>query len=673
MVAPAELAGPALATFRMVGANVRGYPMRYAELKQVNSRIVLLPAIAVSAAFSQEPARPVALTPAQTLNIRQLSALEFSPDGLRLALQVREPAKGTTASTHVWVLDVRTSGLRQWTSSSKSDTRPHWSPDGRKLAFVSNREERAQIYWMRVDGGEAEKLTDGKNAVQDFRWSPDGKQIAFLAGEPKTEADEKKERDKDDARVVDRDDRPARIWVADLESHKVRPITKDPWRVQELNWLPGEDRLLVKATDHPESEEWKDRIYSVSLSDGQFAEIAAPRGDFRLLKVAPDGRTLAYLAAPLDGPSTHDLFVRPLNGSDSSNITGSRLDRPVHQYEWRPDGSLVAITQNGLTEELHWIKDEKMERMFSGFKLQPMDFASNREGAIALVAADSVNMPELWLSLSGAEPKQVSHFNDGWRDISLRPVESIRYRSFDGTVIEAGLIRPAGAKQNARLPLIVMVHGGPTGAWSHRFNSWGQLLAARGYLVLCPNIRGSTGYGHKFVEMNRADWGGGDFKDVMAGVDWLIQQGEADPERLGIGGWSYGGYMAAWAITQTNRFKAAVAGAGMSDLASEFGTEQGPAYDEWFFGTPYEHLEAFRKSSPITYIKNARTPTLILQGEADKTDPIGQSQQLYRALKRYGVKSDFVVYPREPHAIQEEKHSIDVLDRMLAWFDAYLK
>ena len=240
-------------------------------------------------------------------------------------------------------------------------------------------------------------------------------------------------------------------------------------------------------------------------------------------------------------------------------------------------------------------------------------------------------------------------------------------------MIEGGLIRPAGTQPNTRLPLIVLAHGGPTGAWTHRFNSWGQLLAARGYLVFCPNIRGSTGYGHKFIEMNRADWGGGEFKDVMAGVNWLIQRGDADAERLGIGSWSYGGYMAAWAITQTNRFKAAVAGAGMSDLASEFGTEQGPAYDEWFFGTPYEHLDAFRKSSPITYIKNARTPTLILQGEADKTDPVGQSQQLYRALKWYGVKSEFVVYPREGHGIQEEKHAIDVLDRMLAWFDRWVK
>jgi len=191
--------------------------------------------------------------------------------------------------------------------------------------------------------------------------------------------------------------------------------------------------------------------------------------------------------------------------------------------------------------------------------------------------------------------------------------------------------------------------------------------------VLDPNVRGSTGYGHRFLEKNRADWGGGDFKDLMAGVDFVIASGIADPDRLGIAGWSYGGYMASWAITQTNRFKAAMTGAGLSDLASEFGTEDGSSYDEWFFGTPYEKPQGFINSSPITFIKNARTPTLILQGEADVTDPIGQSQELYRGLKRYGVETEFVVYPREGHGFREEKHQLDVLNRIVAWFDGHLR
>ena len=199
-----------------------------------------------------------------------------------------------------------------------------------------------------------------------------------------------------------------------------------------------------------------------------------------------------------------------------------------------------------------------------------------------------------------------------------------------------------------------------------------QLLVTRGFMVMQPNIRGSIGYGHKFIESNRGDWGGGDFNDVLAGVDDLIERKIADPTRLGICGWSYGGYMAEWAITQTDRFKAAVSGAGMADLAAEFGTETSSVGDEWFYGTPYENLAAFQKSSPITYIRNANTPTLILQGEADTTDPISQSQILYRGLKRYKVPSEFVIYPREPHGLREEKHLLDREVRILAWFEKYL-
>src|SRR6185437_2973365 len=181
-----------------------------------------------------------------------------------------------------------------------------------------------------------------------------------------------------------------------------------------------------------------------------------------------------------------------------------------------------------------------------------------------------------------------------------------------------------------------------------------------------------TGYGHKFIEANRNDWGGGDFKDVMALVDDLVKRKIADPARLAICGWSYGGYMAEWAITQTTRFQAAISGAGLADLAMEFGTESSPVYDEWFYGTPYENLAGFQKSSPITYIKNAKTPTLILQGEADTTDPISQSQVLYRGLKRYGVPVQFVVYPREPHGLREQKHILDRYNRTIAWVEKYL-
>jgi dipeptidyl aminopeptidase/acylaminoacyl peptidase len=201
------------------------------------------------------------------------------------------------------------------------------------------------------------------------------------------------------------------------------------------------------------------------------------------------------------------------------------------------------------------------------------------------------------------------------------------------------------------------------------------LLATHGFVVVCPNVRGSTGYGWSFLVKNRGDWGGADFKDVMAGVDDLIARGIADPNRLGIAGWSYGGYMSAWAVTQTTRFKAAVVGAGMSDLASEFGTESLPSaqYDLWFLGSPYEKVGGFLKSSPVGYLKEAKTPTLILHPENDQIDPIGQAHQLHRGLKQYGVECELVIYPREGHGPQEEKHLLDIDRRVLHWFESHLR
>ena len=629
--------------------------------------IALLVLLLASAAAPQ-----AVLTPEQAIARRQLSDVRISPDGERICFVVSEPPKGATRTRHIWMLAVRSREVRRFTNSSKSEFSPRWSPDGKTLAFISDREESAQIYLMPGDGGEASRLTEGKNAVRAFAWSPDGKQIAFLASEPKSEAEEKKEKDKDDARVVDRDDKPARLWLIGIESKKVSQLTAAPWEISEMQWTPDGAGLVVSSTDHPESDQWVNRIFLIAAAGGQMKEIARPRGPFGAIRVSPDGKSLTYNAARIDGPIPHDLYLQPIDGGSPRNLTASGLDRPISSVIWRADGSMLAIAQTGSRSQFCAVARDGRITLMPASEIHPTSFDA-RNGLLAFVGESTTDAPELWVSVGEGAAAKVTRLNESWSQVPIIKPEVVRYKSFDGTEIEAMLLVPRGYAAGTRLPLAVLVHGGPTGVWSDSFEPWGQLLAARGYAVLYPNIRGSIGYGHRFIEMNRNDWGGGDFKDVMAGVDSLISRGIADPNRIGIGGWSYGGYMAAWAITQTQRFKAAVSGAGMSDLATEFGTEDGSAYDEWFFGLPYEKPEGFAKSSPMTYIKNARTPTLILHGENDRTDPIGQSQMLYRALKRYGVESEFVVYPREPHGLQEEKHLIDRLNRIVRWFDAHLK
>jgi dipeptidyl aminopeptidase/acylaminoacyl peptidase len=646
--------------------------------------LAIAASLTVIEAAPRQGAGRAPLTPEQTLDRRAIGDLEFSPDGSRLVFTVTEPVKGTARARAIWMLDVASAGARPLTFSGKSDGAPRWAPDGSAIAFTSDREGPAQLYRLSMRGGEAEKLTDHKDAVGAFRWSPDGTRIALMMAEPKPDARQKRERDKDDSRVVDKDDRRARVWMLDLASRALTQVTTVDWRIGQIEWLPSGDRLIAAASPNPASDQWNERIYSIDVKDGRFTEIGAPRGPMGPLAVSPDGRMLAYVGARVDGPDAHDIFVRPVAGGSTRNLTASGLDKPASQPKWIDNRVLGVHVASGFASTLGVVNVDGGARMIGDMGVNPSSFARASTGTWAYVGETATKAPELWIKLADADvtsqrlkdtaPRSVTTVNQAWASVPIVAPEFVKYESFDGVEIEAALLRPSPRPSAlSPLPFVVLVHGGPTGRWSDSFEPWGQLLAARGYAVLYPNVRGSTGYGQHFVEMNRADWGGGDFKDVMAGVDWAIARGIADPNRLGIGGWSYGGYMAAWAVTQTSRFKAAVSGAPVIDMASEFGTENGSAYDEWFYGTPYEKLDGFIKSSPMTFVKNVKTPTLLLQGEDDTTDPIGQSQQFYRGLKRYGVDADLVLYPREPHGLREEKHLLDRLNRIVAWYDKYLQ
>jgi dipeptidyl aminopeptidase/acylaminoacyl peptidase len=617
------------------------------------------------------------LTPEASMNVRSISDLQFSPDGLRLAFVVAEPPKEKGRARHIWIYETGNGVVRQFTFSAKSESAPRWSPDGTRLAFLSNREgDQQQIYVARVNGGEGAAITKGKRSVKSFEWSPNGKQIAFLAPDAKTEAEEKKEKDKDDARVVDKDDKHARVWLLDVAATDSatpdpRAMTKATWNVDSLAWMPSGDQLILQATDHPEVDQYTEKIYSMQTSDGLLKALIAPRGPFFGIRISPDGKGISYVGARDDGPSAHDLMVLPVGARAARNLTGASLDRPVQEHHWAK-ASVFVLAETGFATSLVSYGADAARHDLAVSPAPTGNMSVSENGDVAYVSQNGTRQQEVWLWNQKTSPQQLSHFNDEWKQFTLSVPEYYTYKSFDGTEIQAALLKPQGADPKTKLPLIALIHGGPTGRWSEAIEPWGQLLAARGYAIFYPNIRGSVGYGQKFVESNRGDWGGSDFQDVMAGLKDLVNRGIADPNRLGIGGWSYGGYMAEWAITQTNDFKAAVSGAGMANLISEFGMEDHPQGDEWFYGVPWEKPQGFLNSSPFVYLKDAKTPTLVLQGDADTVDPLGQSQELYRGLKRYGVESDFVVYPREPHGFQEEKHLLDRLNRILAWYAKYL-
>ena len=612
------------------------------------------------------------LTPERAIAIRRIGELEPSPDRSNVAFVVTE-SPAAESVRHLYLFRQADQSVRQLTSSSKGEWQPAWSPDGAQLAFLSNRDsERTRIWILPMAGGEAMPLSVGKLSVQRMAWSPDGSQIAFLAATATPDSIDKRVADKDDARVVDRDE-PTSLWVVDIKSAAVRQVTRAPWHVSEFRWVPTGDRLALVATDHPDTDRWTERLWTIGLRDSLPRLVAAPTGPVGSIGASRDGKWLAYVAARGDGPSPHDLFVVPVaGGTPPKNLTGTSLDRPIEEHQWISSDELAVEVADGFrTRHYRLDLNGRVTDTGSFGSAMATGLVELSNGASVFVGESSVRFPELWYAPAEGIAAPITRLNPSSDSLPLVPPTVVRYRSFDGMEIEGAVLSPGGTS-GVRHPLVVMVHGGPTGNWSDRFESWGQLLAAKGFAVFYPNIRGSTGYGWKFLTSNRADWGGGDFKDVMAGVDYLIAQGIADSTRLGIGGWSYGGYLASWAITQTTRFKAAVTDAGMSDLATEYGTEAGPAYDEWFYGLPYEKPEGFRRSSPLTFITRAKTPTLILQGEADVTDPISQSQMLYRALKRYGATTELVLYPREGHGLREPKHLVDRLRRVVDWFSRWL-
>ncbi len=613
------------------------------------------------------------LTPAQTLQRFGISDLDLSADQRYIAMTVTEPVKDTQRTSNIWIFDTRSKNLQHFTASDKSDRQPRWSPDGKRLAFLSNRTGTNQIYLMPLGGGEGEALTRSESSINSFEWSPDGARIAFLSPDPISE--EEKER-RQVALVIDQDVQDPRLRVIDMETQEVEDLTPDLLRISEFVWMPGGDRLLLSATNHPRRDLNSNRLYSIALKNKQLVDIETPAGPFRNLDISTDGHTLAYLGARSeDGPSPHDLYIRPLQGGSAKNLTGASIDRPIMSFRRAEGGKFLAIAITGFTSTLFSVSEDGRSEPLKSIAVNPGRSFVGGSQTLAFVGETTTRAPELWLSNASGAAEQVTHFNRAWDSIPLAAPEIVSYPSFDGKEIEAALLKPASYRMGTRVPFVVLVHGGPAGRFADRFHAWSQLLVARGYAVLLPNVRGSLGYGHSFLTSNRYDWGGGDWKDVTAGVDYVIDQGIADPERLGIGGWSYGGYMAAWAVTQTNRFKASVSGAPMTDLASEFGTESPGVNigDTWGLGTPYENLDLFVRRSPVTFVRNVKTPTLLLNGEQDLVDPIGQCQQFYRGLKRYNVETEFVAYPGMGHGPRKEKQQLDVLHRMIGWFEKYLR
>ena len=605
------------------------------------------------------------ITPTQALSNVRASDLHFSPDGSKLSYTVN--SYSWDAKPHIRVMDVALKSERDLTPSGKSERSAQWSPDGKTLAFLSNRGGKTQVYLMPAEGGDATALTSRKLGVESFHWSPDGRTIAYIAQDDDAPSEDT------GPQVADREESLARLWVVDLTSRSSRRVGKTGWRIDEFQWRDN-GNILVAATDRPQLDAFTDALYSLSIGDGAIAPVAAPPQPFDGLVVSPDARMLAVRSTGAKGPIERDLFIGPVEGASLKDVSAPP-DRAVAEVRWRsPDAIWVRVVDGFYNKLFRLSPGSAPTEIGLPRSVATFDVAPN--GDIAFVGEDYGHLPELYLRSKDGHIRQLSQLQHGWEGVALAPVSIFRTRSFDGTMIEAALMKPQQPADGRRLPLMLLVHGGPSSNFSAGYGwetAWAQMLASHGYAVLMVNPRGSNGYSEDFVKANRADWGGGDYKDLMAVLDAVIARNDVNPERLSIGGWSYGGEMTMWAITQSHRFKAAVAGAGVYDQQAEFETERHPEGDEWYFGTPWEHPDLFARNSPATYIANARTPTLIFDGEDDASNPVGQSKGLYRALKHLGVETQMVLYPGEGHSPRSGAYNIDMFQRILNWCDRHLK
>ncbi|HEX2443839.1 MAG TPA: S9 family peptidase [Vicinamibacterales bacterium] len=632
--------------------------------------------------------------PDDLLKVKRVGPVVPSPDGSRAAFVVSEAVMDDEKSewlSHIHVAAGDGSDSLQLTQGDKSATHPRWSPDGKWIAFLSARggeKEKTSLYRIRVGGGEAERLTHEKSNVTTFEWAPDGKSIAFVMPDPQTDEEEKAAKEKRDARVIDADEKLARLYVIPVEKvdgkRALQKLTTGTMHVTGLDWAPDGSTIVFSHQKTPKVFDQND-ISVVAVSGTDPAEpkaLAATAADESDPAFSPDGRLVAYSAS--DNPPTWAFtgWVHVVAaGGGSPRALAKTFDEQPAILGWSADGRSLYV------QEVHGTVGRLSTLPVDGGSAKPISPTDvNVGGAMLNRGATAVGFAHSWSDkapeayVAKLQPFAATKISrvQNVPEAPLGTTEVVRWKAPDGLEIEGLLTYPAGYQKGRRVPLLVVVHGGPTGVFTQSFVGMPNpypipLFAARGYAVLRCNVRGSSGYGRKFRYANYQDWGGGDYRDIMSGVDHVISLGVADPERLGIMGWSYGGYMTSWVITQTKRFKAASVGAGVTNLMSFTGTADIPGFIPDYFGGEYwEVFDKWRARSAMFNVKGVTTPTLIQHGEDDRRVPVSQGYELYNALQRQRVPVKMVVYPRQPHGIQEPKLIKDTMERNLEWFDRWI-
>jgi dipeptidyl aminopeptidase/acylaminoacyl peptidase len=645
---------------------------------------------AVQAPAAQTSAAPRPMTIVELIKVPRLTGAQISPDG-RHVLFLRSEAdwKANKRISHIWRASSDGGEVTQMTNGAEGENAPRWAPDGKTIAFVAKRQgdEVAQIYVLPTAGGEAARLTSHETAVSNIVWSPDSTALFFLAAEPKTAKEKARDKVKDDVYAFDEDQKSQHIW-------KVTVATKAEQRVTNGDYSVGSFRLSRDGTrivhqrapsallgDSDRSEIWvmrSDGSEAVQITKNEVSENGA--------ELSPDNRQVLFVAnanASFERYYNGKLFVAPASGGATRQLLAPDAPEDVGSATWSKDGRSVYFAgQLGVRSQIYTVP-------LAGSTATPLTAGDHSLSDWSYDAAgdrhvfhrsEPANPGDVWLLAGTSAPVRVTRVYDYLaREYAIPRQERIEWKGADDVTVEGLLYYPLGYQSGQRYPLIVQTHGGPAAADQFGFGSWSsyvQVLAAKGYAVLKPNYRGSSGYGDRFLR----DMVGHYFKnahlDVMAGVDHVIKMGIADPDRLGKMGWSAGGHMTNKIITFTDRFKAASSGAGAANWVSMYAQSDVRSHrTPWFGGTPWQKeapIDVYWEHSPLKYAANVKTPTLFLVGERDARVPMPQSVEMYRALKSHGVPTRLYIAPREPHGFQELRHQLFKVNAELEWFEQWI-
>ena len=630
---------------------------------------------------------PRVLSAKDTLRLNQVGSPTLSPDGewVLYTQRTRDMEDDQfEARTQVWRVRVDGTARRQLTRATSDSRAPAWSPDGALVAFLAARgdgdDAPSQVYVLPVDGGEAYPLTEHDEAVTTFRLSPDGTKLLFLARDGETDEDERRRTERDDALVVDETFRGTHLWVQDLQTDDATRLTEGSFTVSSPDWSPDSGRIVFERRPSPAANDrWKSDIWIVDVESGETRELHQNGGSDVSPRWSPDGRAIAFAANEVEASTT--MFRKLYLIAPEGGVPRTLLDEFDNQFTtpiWSPDGRRIFWSTGQGTSTRQFTVSIESGAVTVGAtptgRAGGWDLA--RDGTRWVWVHTTPGWPgEVYTAGRDlVDPVRLTDANAWLRDeaVQLGAVETVQWQNSDGQTVEGVLTKPVGYEEGRRYPFIVNPHGGPSGASLEAFNAQAQFFAGNGYVVLQPNFRGSTNYGQDFVNANIENWGITDYDDVMTGVDHVIAEGWADPDRLICYGWSYGGYMSFWISTQTDRFKAISPGAGRANLYSMYSTNDIQDYLASFFGRPWTDEERYLAHSPIRYVGNVTSPMLILHGSQDTRVPVEQSVEFYQALKDLGKTVTFVRYPREGHGFSEPRHQMDRLRRYAEFFGEHV-